>query len=166
MATIAIVAVDKNRAIGRGGTIPWHYSPDMRFFKQQTLGHACVMGFHTWGSLKKPLKDRLNLVLSRSHDVEQGNGVIVLRDKESVLSIRDYLKCDLYIIGGEQVYRAFAEEIDRWVVTEVPTEAEGADTFMPEGFLNGYWRTSEVELEGGLKVGFHDRVQKEKGGSE
>jgi dihydrofolate reductase len=157
MATIAIVAVDKNRAIGKGGTIPWHYSADLRFFKQQTLGNACVMGYHTWLSLKKPLKDRLNIVLSRSHQVEPQHSVVLLRDKESVLSIRDYLKCDLYIIGGEQVYRTFADQIDQWVVTEVPTEAEEADTFMPEDFLSGFSRTAETGLEGGLKVGFYKR---------
>jgi dihydrofolate reductase len=82
---------------------------------------------------------------------------VVLPDKESVLSIRDYLECDLYIIGGEQVYRTFADQIDRWVVTEIPTEAEGADTFMPEDFLNGFRRTAETELEGGLTVVFYER---------
>ena len=164
MATIAIVAVDKNRAIGKGGTIPWHYSADMRFFKQQTLGNACVMGYHTWLSLKKPLKDRLNIVLSRSHQVAPQHGVVVLPDKESVLSIRDYLKCDLYIIGGEQVYRTFADQIDRWIVTEIPIAAEGADTFMPEDFLNGFKRTAETELEGGLNVVFYER-EGEKGWS-
>jgi dihydrofolate reductase len=131
----------------------------MRFFKQQTLGNACVMGYNTWLSLKKPLKDRLNIVLSRSHQVAPQHGVVVLPDKEAVLSIRDYLKCNLYIIGGEQVYRTFADQIDRWVVTEVPTEAEGADTFMPEDFLNGFKRTAETELEGGLNVVFHEREE-------
>ena len=131
MAIIGIVAVDRNGAIGKGGTLPWHYSADLRFFKQQTLGHACVMGQRTWRSLKKPLKDRLNIVLSRSSEIEPLESVIQLGDRLSVLSLRAYLRCNLFIIGGAQVFRAFQSDIERWIVTEVPLVVEDADTFMP-----------------------------------
>src|SRR2546423_14615156 len=107
MSIIGIVAVDKNHAIGKGGGLPWHYSADMKFFKRQTVGHACVMGRRTWASLKKPLPQRLNIVLSRESEIEAQPSVIVMRDKPSVLSLKDYLACDLYIIGGAQIYRAF-----------------------------------------------------------
>src|SRR5256885_5261545 len=117
MAIIGIVAVDRNGAIGKGGAIPWHYSADLKFFKQQTIGHACVMGLNTWRSLKRPLKERLNIVLSRSSDIEPQESVIVLRDVISVLSLKKYLDGDLFIIGGAQVYQAFLQEIDRWIVT-------------------------------------------------
>ena len=65
MAIVGIVAVDRAGAIGRGGSIPWHYSSDLRFFKQQTTGNTCVMGYRTWLSIGKPLKNRLNIVMSR-----------------------------------------------------------------------------------------------------
>src|SRR5215210_4368648 len=135
MAIIGIVAVGRNGAIGRGGTLPWHYSADLKFFKRQTVGHACVMGRRTWLSLKKPLKDRLNIVLSRSSDIEAQESVITLRDRPAVLSLKPYLARDLFIIGGAQVFRAFFNDIERWIVTEIPLEVEGADTFMPGDFL-------------------------------
>src|ERR687890_241826 len=69
MAIIGIVAVDRAGAIGRGGTLPWHYSADLKFFKEQTTGNACVMGYKTWLSLKKPLPNRLNIVLTRRAEV-------------------------------------------------------------------------------------------------
>ncbi len=47
MAIIGIVAVDRRGAIGKGGALPWRYPADMRFFRQQTTGHACVMGHKT-----------------------------------------------------------------------------------------------------------------------
>ncbi len=93
---IGLVAVDRNRAIGRKGALPWHYAADMKFFRQQTTGHACVMGYRTWLSLKKPLKDRLNIVLSRSSEIAAQDGGILLRDKVSVLSLKPYLSCDLF----------------------------------------------------------------------
>src|SRR6266436_1792113 len=69
MAIIGIVAVDRNLAIGKGGTLPWHYPADMKFFKQTTLGNAVVMGSRTWQTLKKPLPDRMNIVLSTKQSI-------------------------------------------------------------------------------------------------
>ncbi len=156
-AIIGIVAVDRQRAIGKGGTLPWHYSSDLKFFKQQTSGHACVMGYRTWASLKRPLPNRLNIVLSRSRDVE--SGVILLRDKQAVLSLVPFLNCDLFIIGGAQIFSAFAEEIERWIVTEVPLTVEGADTFMPENFLQGFEAYDSRQLEEELRATFYKRTE-------
>jgi dihydrofolate reductase len=157
MAIIGIVAVDANGAIGKGGTLPWHYSADLKFFKQQTTGHACVMGRRTWLSLKKPLKERLNIVLSRSSDIEPQDSVIPLKDRPSVLSLKPYLACDLFIIGGEQVFRAFQDDVEKWIVTEVPLTVEGADTFMPTDYLRGFRLVDSLLLEENLKVRFYER---------
>lgn len=156
-AIIGIVAVDRRGAIGKGGQLPWHYSADLKFFKQQTTAHACVMGYKTWASLKRPLPNRLNIVLSRSSDVEPQSGVVRLRDKQAALSLRPYLNCDLFIIGGAQIFSAFSEEIERWIVTEVPLMVEGADTFMPENFLEGFEPYDSRRLEEDLRVSFYRR---------
>lgn len=157
MAIIGIVAVSRNGAIGRRGTIPWHYSADLKFFKQQTLGNVCVMGSRTWRSLKKPLPGRLNLVLSRQAEIEALESMIVLRDEQAVLSLKPYLSCDLFIIGGQQIYQTFLKEIDRWIVTEIPQTVEDADTFMPEGYLNGFKPYDSRQLEENLNVTFYER---------
>src|SRR2546421_6866319 len=135
---IGIVAVDRNGAIGKGGKLPWHYSADMKFFKETTTGNACVMGRRTWLTLKKPLPNRLNIVLSRRGEITAQDGVRVLRDVESVLLIAEDLECDLFVIGGEQVYRSFLPYIKKWIVTEVPLAVEGADTFVPDNYLEGF----------------------------
>jgi dihydrofolate reductase len=159
MAITGIVAVDKQGAIGKAGSLPWHYSADLKFFKSQTTGNACVMGYRTWASLKRPLPGRLNIVLSRSRVVEPQAGVILLRDRLSVLSLRPYLACDLFIIGGAQVFSAFSQDIERWIVTEVPLNVEGADTFMPENFLEGFEAYDRRELDEGLRVTFYQRAE-------
>jgi len=158
MAIIGIVAVDRNGAIGKGGRLPWHYSADLRFFKEQTTGNACVMGYKTWLTLKRPLPNRLNVVLTRRADVEPRESVVWLRDKRSALSLAEYLKCDLYVIGGAQVFGEFLADIERWVVTEVPLAVEGADTFMPAGFLEGFRAYDTRRLEDDLKVTFYARA--------
>src|SRR5438128_1253702 len=154
MAIIGIVAVDRNGAIGKAGSIPWHYSSDLKFFKQQTVGHTCVMGHKTWLSLKRPLPARLNLILSRRAEIAEQPSVIVLRDKQAVLALQPYLACNLYIIGGSQVYQTFSDEIEQWIVTEVPLAVEGADTFMPQNFLRGFEPFDSLKLEDDLQVSF------------
>jgi dihydrofolate reductase len=157
---IAIVAVDRQGAIGKGGKLPWHYSADMKFFRETTTGNACVMGYKTWLTLNKPLKDRLNIVLSRQSQIEPHDSVVILRDLNSVLSLENYLRCDLFVMGGEQVYRSFLPHIDKWIVTEVPLTVEGADAFVPQNYLEGFRRVDSKQLEEGLTVGFYERILK------
>jgi len=155
---IGIVAVDRNGAIGKGGKLPWHYSADMKFFKETTTGNAVVMGHNTWRSLKKPLPNRLNIVLSRQSEIEPKESMLVLRTVESVLSIAKNLETDLYVIGGEQVYQSFLPNIDRWIVTEVPLTIEDADAFVPKNYLEGFRVVGSRELETNLIARFYERV--------
>ena len=155
---IGIVAVDRNGAIGKGGKLPWHYSTDMKFFKETTTGNAVVMGHNTWRSLKKPLPNRLNIVLSRQSDIEPQESLLVLRSVESVLSTSRVLETDLYVIGGEQVYRSFLPYTDKWIVTEVPLTIEDADAFAPANYLEGFRAVESKELEANLIARFYDRV--------
>jgi dihydrofolate reductase len=154
---IGIIAVDRNGAIGKDGKLPWHYSADMKFFKETTIGHACVMGYNTWLSLKRPLPNRLNIVLSRKAELEPQESVLVLRDVDSVLAKAKTLNCDLFVIGGEQVYRAFLPHIEKWLVTEVPLSVEGADAFAPEGFLDGFKLDGTRQLDADLNVSTYSR---------
>ena len=155
---IGIVAVDRNGAIGKGGKLPWHYSADMKFFKETTTGNACVMGYKTWLTLKKPLPNRLNIVLTRNAEIEPHEHVVVARSVDMVLAMEKQVKGDLFVIGGEQVYRSFLPHIDKWLVTEVPLEVEGADTFIPANYLEGFERTDSISLDDELKVVTYDRV--------
>jgi dihydrofolate reductase len=157
MSIIGIVAVDRQGAIGKGGKLPWHYSSDMKFFKATTIGHACVMGHKTWLTLKRPLPNRLNIVLTRQSVVDPQESLIALHDVESVLALNRDLKSDLFVIGGAKVYNAFLAHIDKWIVTEVPLTVEGADTFIPEGYLKGFLKVDARDLDEGLSVSFYER---------
>ncbi len=154
---IGIVAVDRNGAIGKDGKLPWHYSADMKFFKATTTGHACVMGYRTWLTLKRPLPNRLNIVLSRQAEIETQGSVMVLRDVESVLSMAKDLKGDLFVIGGAQVYRTFLPFIEKWIVTEVPLAIDNADAFIPADYLAGFQLEKSKDLDGDLAVSFYTR---------
>jgi len=154
---IGIVAVSKNNAIGKGGKLPWHYSADMKFFRETTTGHAVLMGRKTWLTLGKPLKNRLNIVLSRDSNIEPQESLVLLRDMESALKFSESLTTDLFVIGGAQIYSEFLPHIQRWIVTEIPVSVEDADAFMPRDYLKGFKRIETKKLEDGLKVVVYER---------
>lgn len=154
---IGIAAVDRKNAIGKRGKLPWHYSADMKFFRETTTGHAVVMGRKTWLTIGKPLKDRLNIVLSRDSSIEPQDSLLVLTDVDSVISFNHSLTTDLFVIGGAQIYRAFLPHIEKWIITEVPLTVSGADAFMPEGYLEEFKETDSRTLEDDLTVKFYER---------
>ena len=154
---IGIAAVDRKGAIGKGGKLPWHYSADMKFFRYTTTGHAVVLGRKTWLTIGKPLKNRLNIVLSRDTDIEPQESLIVFSDIESVLSFNKSLTTELFVIGGAQIYEAFREHIEKWIITEVPLTVQGADAFMPKGYLEGFEVVESKNLDDDLVVKFWER---------
>ena len=154
---IGIAAVDRKNAIGKRGKLPWHYSADMKFFRETTTGHAVVMGRKTWLTIGKPLKDRLNIVLSRDSSIEPQDSLLVLTDVDSVISFNHSLTTDLFVIGGAQIYQAFLPHIEKWIITEVPLTVSGADAFMPEGYLEEFKETDSRTLEDDLIVKFYER---------
>lgn len=157
MAIVAIVAVAQNLAIGKDGKLPWRYSSDLKFFKQTTTGNAVVMGWNTWASIAKPLPNRLNIVLSRTNELEHQSSVLLMRTREEVLALCDYLKCDLFITGGASVYELFRDDIEKWIVTEISQTVEDADTYMQQNFLDGFEQLESKILEDGLQVKIYER---------
>ena len=153
---IGIVAVDRKGAIGKGGKLPWHYSADMKFFRETTTGHAVVMGRKTWLTIGKPLKNRLNIVLSRDSSIEPQESLVVFSDIESALSFSRSLRTDLFVMGGAQIYEAFLPHIEKWIITEVPLTVSGADACMPKGYLDGFKVVDSKELGEGLVVKFYE----------
>jgi dihydrofolate reductase len=158
MSIIGIVAVDRNLAIGKGGGLPWHYSADLKFFKQTTIGNAVVMGARTWATLKKPLPDRMNIVLTTRPDTAPVDSVVRLPTVSSVLMLAKTLTTDLFVVGGAQVYEAFLPHIERWIVTEIPLSVADADTFMPANFLKGFELFEVRQLSDDLRARFYQRV--------
>ncbi|MEP7075009.1 MAG: dihydrofolate reductase, partial [Acidobacteriota bacterium] len=125
---------------------------------ETTTGNAVVMGSNTWRSLGKPLPNRLNIVLSRSLNIETQPNVVFVHSQDEVVALTKFLNCDLFVIGGAKTFNDFADVIERWSVTEVPADIEDADTFMPANFLDGFKLTQEKKLEDDLNVKILNRI--------
>ncbi|HSD93751.1 MAG TPA: dihydrofolate reductase, partial [Methyloceanibacter sp.] len=79
-----VVAMGENRAIGRGGDLPWHIRSDMRYFREITMGKPIIMGRLTFASLPRVLDGRLNIVLTRDAAF-QAPGAVIAHDHEEAL---------------------------------------------------------------------------------
>jgi dihydrofolate reductase len=124
-----IVAIAKNGVIGRGLEMPWKLSEDLKLFKSLTAGHAVIMGRLTWQSLGKPLKDRLNIVVSRT--LAQVQGIVVATNlHEALQAARDAGK-EVFIIGGRRLYEEGLGIADRLCLSRVDLEPEG-DVLFPK----------------------------------
>ena len=137
----AIVAMAENRVIGNAGTIPWHLPEDFKFFKATTMGHAILMGRKTYESIGKPLPGRENIVLSRT--MPETPGVTIIRSLDELKELENKLDGrDLFVIGGEEIYRLLLPRVQELYVTKVPQTIEG-DTRFPE---------FEAQFDTGTKV--------------
>lgn len=144
MEKAIIVAYDKNRAIGRGGDLPWgrNLPADLVHFKQLTRGGNVIMGRKTFESIgSRPLPDRENIIISsRPTGVK---GVLTAVNLESALALARY---KTFIIGGAQVYGDALKipTIDTIYATEVDAAFSDTDTFFPEIDMTTWQEVSRV----------------------
>ena len=128
-----IVAMDRNNAIGRAGTMPWHLPADLAHFKATTLGAPIIMGRRTFDSIGRALPGRRNVVITRQ-PTWRAEGVEVCGSLEEALrsaAAGDAPPERVFVIGGGQIYAAALEQADELVITRVETEVIGADTWFP-----------------------------------
>ena len=144
-----IVAKSKHNVIGDKGRIPWHIPNDLKRFKELTTGKTVIMGRKTFESLPegyKPLPNRVNIVLS-TDKTYQTNCCIVTDDLKKALRKAGSDK-EVFIIGGEQVYKEGLRYADKIYVTEVDGEFKG-DTYFP--ILNKTWKEVKREEKEGYR---------------
>ena len=133
-AVAFVVAMDNNRAIGRGGQLPWHLPDDLKHFKELTLGKTLLMGRKTYDSIGRPLPRRRNVVLT--HDPSfRPEGVEVVHTLEEALG----LDSELVVIGGGEIFALSLALCQTMHLTLVDTEVRGADAFFP-AFDMAQWR--------------------------
>ena len=131
-----IAALDRNRAIGRAGAMPWHLSDDLKRFKALTLGKPVLMGRKTALAIGRPLPGRPNLVLTRA-GVAPFEGQTVVHSLDEAVARAG--NGELMVIGGGEVYALALPYATRMHLTEIDTATPDADTFFP-AFDPGEWR--------------------------
>jgi len=121
-----IVAVAENGVIGKDNQLLWRLSEDLKLFKKRTTGHAIMMGRKTFDSIGKPLPNRVNIVISRSKDLEI-EGCIVVNSFEKAIEVANHQtdKNEVFIIGGEKIYTLAENLATKLYLTKVNAKLEG-----------------------------------------
>ena len=144
----AILAADKNWGIGYNNHLLVSIPSDMKFFRQTTTGKVVVMGRKTLESFPNgmPLKNRTNIVLTGNQNYQVKDAVIVHSEDELMEELKKYNTDDIYVIGGESVYRMMLPHCDTVYVTKID-RAFQADTFFPDLDEMDEWVMTEESEE-------------------
>ena len=143
-----IVAADKNWAIGKNNKLLVSIPQDMKFFRETTTGKVVVMGRKTLESFPggQPLKKRVNIVLTSDKNYHV-NGADIVHSIDALLEeLKKYPAEDIYVIGGESIYRQLLPYCDKAYVTKIE-HAYDADTFFPNLDEDPQWRMTKTSDE-------------------
>ena len=156
----AIACVDMNWAIGKDNKLLFHIPEDMEFFKKMTTNNVVIMGNNTLKSMGKTLPNRINVVLTSSiKGMMFVTPELIMTD---AIAIEDYINSvientdkDIYIIGGESIYKRYLKRCSELYLTEVFTTVENADAYFPPE--DTY--TSHLGYTKLISEGYHDCIK-------
>ena len=136
----AILSADKNWGIGYQNRLLARIPSDMKFFRETTTGNVVVMGRKTLESFPNgmPLKNRTNIVLTGNPEYDVKDAVIVHSQEELLEELKKYADENIYVIGGESVYRQLLPYCDTAHVTKIDRAYE-ADAWFPDLDADEAW---------------------------
>ncbi|MEK7768163.1 MAG: dihydrofolate reductase [Pseudomonadota bacterium] len=135
-----LVAMAKNRVIGKNNALPWQLSPDLKRFKQLTMGHHIVMGRKTYESIGRLLPGRTSIIVTRQPDYQVPGAIVAgsIAEALKVCSEGKEMDQESFVIGGAEIYQQALGLCQRMYVTEIQQEFDG-DALFPE-FDQQEWR--------------------------
>ena len=143
MAIHIIVAMTKDRVMGKDGAIPWHIAEDAKLFRELTTNSAVIMGKNTWLSLPerfRPLPNRVNIVVSSK--LTEQKGAIVCKSVKDAVAVARGTGSEVYCMGGAQLYAEMLPLTQVLHISWVKKSYEG-DIHFPELDLSK-WKEEET----------------------
>lgn len=137
MKVILIVAIAQNNAIGKDNQLLWHLPADMKFFKEQTIGHTIITGRKNYESIPekfRPLPNRMNIVVTRDPNYKAPGAIVVHSLEDAIKKAKNSGAEKCFIIGGGQIYLETISKFlaDEMLITHVQEVILDADVFFPE----------------------------------
>lgn len=126
-----IAAIGKNNELGKNNTLVWSMPTDLKYFREKTSGHPVIMGRKTFESIGRPMPNRRNIIITRDLDYKK-DGIEVVHSLNEALSLLPKKNEEIFIIGGEEIFKQSMSLADRLYITHIEAEDKDADTFFPE----------------------------------
>lgn len=143
-----IAAVDNRWAIGKGNKLLVSIPADMKYFREMTTGHVVVMGRKTLESFpnKKPLPNRVNIVMTRDASYAADGAIIVHSEEELTEALAPYDTKDIFVIGGQSIYDLLIDKCDVAYITKIDYVYD-ADAYFPNLDERTGWSVAEESEE-------------------
>lgn len=141
-----IVAKAENNVIGIKNKLPWHLKDNLQQFKKITMGHHILMGRKTFESIGKALPGRMSFVISNDPKANSENVFWFTSIFRAIKQAERNGETELFIIGGEKIFKAALSLVDRIYLTEVHGDIKG-DVFFPQLSLKNWKKISEQRFE-------------------
>ncbi|QTM99600.1 dihydrofolate reductase [Sediminibacillus dalangtanensis] len=125
-----LYAMDRNSVIGYQSDLPWRLPNDLKFFKQMTTGNTIIMGRKTFASMNGPLPNRENVIVTKDKSFQADDCLILHSVEEIVKWSEKDPETELFVIGGEEIFRQVLPYADRMYMTFIDETFPG-DTFFP-----------------------------------
>lgn len=126
-----IAAIGKNNELGKGNTLLWSMPADMKHFRDTTSLHAVIMGRKTFESIRNPLPNRRNIVITRDVKYKKRGAEIVHSFNEALDLFPDQNE-EIFVIGGAEIYKRTMPIADKLYITHIEATDSEADSFFPE----------------------------------
>lgn len=159
-----IAAVDDCFGIGKNNQIPWYLSSDLKRFKALTQNSSIIMGRKTWESIgSKPLKNRLNIIVSKTLSKENNNGFMIVDNVEQAFTEASSHNPHVFFIGGQEIYRQGLKYADTIFLTNVAGDYQ-CDTFFPIEEMEKdfqFHNSTTNMIENGIKYDFLEFIRRD-----
>ncbi|GMU84998.1 MAG: dihydrofolate reductase [Ignavibacteriales bacterium] len=162
MKIIIIAAVARNNVIGKAsGELPWHLPDDFKHFKETTSGYPVIMGRKTYAALGKPLKNRLNIVITRKKElIPASEDISLVHSLEEAFQKAAESGTDkAFIIGGGEIYRQSITKADILILSHLNFEAAG-EIYFPT-FDHTEWVIYKTDAREKFTITYYKRKEAE-----
>lgn len=139
MTLSLIVALAKNRVIGKNNSLPWHLPEDLKRFRALTTGHHIIMGRKTYESLGRLLPNRTTVIVTRNADYQVA-GALIAHSLDEAMALC-HGDDEAFLIGGAELYQMGLHMADKMYVTELDLAVAG-DAYFPEFDLSQWQQTA------------------------
>jgi len=139
-----IVAMARNRVIGKDNKLPWHLPEDLKHFKDTTMGCPIIMGRKTYDSIGRLLPGRENIIVTRNPELKIEGATVCLSLGEAISHCKTQDLDEVFVIGGAQIFNEALSQIDKLYLTVIDKDIEG-DTYLPEIDLENEFQVTSTE---------------------
>lgn len=146
MIVSLIVAIGKNRVIGKDNKMMWRLPHEWAYFKEVTLGHCIITGRKNFEAQGRALPGRTNIIVTRNKDYQAAGCVVVSSIEEALDFARAKGESEAFICGGGEIYKQSMDLVDRMYITEVDYNQEG-QVYFPTFDESKFKRTSVKSMD-------------------